>query len=50
MILHDTAPLIETARALATRLRWEARVVQIESNNEERLLICQKPLFKTQLK
>ncbi|KAF9608276.1 hypothetical protein IFM89_008561 [Coptis chinensis] len=50
VILHDTAPLIETARALATRLKWDARVVKIESNNEERLLICQKPLFKTQAK
>ncbi|KAF9618522.1 hypothetical protein IFM89_002217 [Coptis chinensis] len=24
VILHDTAPLIETARALATRLKWDA--------------------------
>ncbi|KAF5181852.1 S-adenosyl-l-methionine-dependent methyltransferases superfamily protein [Thalictrum thalictroides] len=50
VILQDTAPLIEAARALATRLKWEARVVQIASNNEKRLLICQKPLLKTQLR
>lgn len=47
VILHDKAPLIETARALAARLKWDARVVEIESHNEERLLICQKPLLKT---
>ncbi|KAL5705218.1 putative pectin methyltransferase qua2 [Ranunculus cassubicifolius] len=50
VILRDTAPLIEKARAIATRLKWDARVVQIEGNNEEKLLICQKPLFKSQLK
>ncbi|KAF9608275.1 hypothetical protein IFM89_008560 [Coptis chinensis] len=46
VVLHDTASLIETARALATRLKWDARVVEIASNNEERLLVCQKPFFK----
>ncbi|XP_059637937.1 probable pectin methyltransferase QUA2 [Cornus florida] len=48
VILHDSASLIETARALAARLKWEARVVEIESNSEKRLLICQKPFFKRQ--
>ncbi|KDP41393.1 hypothetical protein JCGZ_15800 [Jatropha curcas] len=48
VIIHDTAPLIESARALATRLKWDARVVEIESNSDERLLICQKPFFKRQ--
>ncbi|OVA14224.1 putative S-adenosyl-L-methionine-dependent methyltransferase [Macleaya cordata] len=48
VIFHDTAALITTARALATRLRWEARVIEIESNGEERLLVCQKPFFKRQ--
>ncbi|KAM7514562.1 hypothetical protein LguiA_004145 [Lonicera macranthoides] len=46
VILRDTATLIESARALATRLKWDARVVEIESNGDDRLLICQKPLFK----
>ncbi|XP_065848283.1 probable pectin methyltransferase QUA2 [Euphorbia lathyris] len=48
VIIHDTAPLVESARALATRLKWEARVTEIESNSDERLLICQKPLIKRQ--
>ncbi|XP_057490295.1 probable pectin methyltransferase QUA2 [Actinidia eriantha] len=48
VILRDTASLVEIARALATRLKWDARVVEIESNSNERLLICQKPFFKKQ--
>ncbi|GFZ10064.1 S-adenosyl-L-methionine-dependent methyltransferases superfamily protein [Actinidia rufa] len=48
VILRDTASLLEIARALATRLKWDARVVEIESNSVERLLICQKPFFKKQ--
>ncbi|XP_048226896.1 probable pectin methyltransferase QUA2 isoform X2 [Ricinus communis] len=48
MIIHDTAPLIESARALTARLKWDARVIEIESNSDERLLICQKPFFKKQ--
>lgn len=50
VILHDSVPLIEAARTLATQLKWEARVVEIASNNEERLLVCQKPFFKLQPK
>ncbi|KAM7520774.1 hypothetical protein LguiB_019736 [Lonicera macranthoides] len=46
VILRDTASLIESARGLATRLKWEARVVEIESSSDERLLISQKPFFK----
>ena len=48
VILRDTASLLEIARALATRLKWDARVIKIESNSVERLLICQKPFFKKQ--
>ncbi|KAG5543984.1 hypothetical protein RHGRI_016661 [Rhododendron griersonianum] len=48
VIFRDSASLIEIARALATRLKWDARVVEIESNSNERLLICQKPFFKKQ--
>lgn len=44
--MRDTAALIETARAFATQLRWDARVVETESNSDERLLICQKPFTK----
>ncbi|KAG6698990.1 hypothetical protein I3842_08G047200 [Carya illinoinensis] len=48
VIFRDTAPLIESARALTSRLKWDARVVEMESNSDERLLICQKPFFKRQ--
>ncbi|KAF8411443.1 hypothetical protein HHK36_003993 [Tetracentron sinense] len=50
VILRDTASLIESARALSAQLRWDARVVEIESNSDERLLVCQKPFFKRQQK
>ncbi|XP_076945384.1 putative pectin methyltransferase QUA2 [Bidens hawaiensis] len=46
VILRDTTSLIETARTIATRLKWEARVVEIESNSDEKLLVCQKPFVK----
>ncbi|XP_042492257.1 probable pectin methyltransferase QUA2 [Macadamia integrifolia] len=46
VMFRDMAPLIESARTIATRLKWDARVVEIESNGDERLLVCQKPLFK----
>ncbi|KAL8145606.1 putative pectin methyltransferase QUA2 [Apium graveolens] len=46
VILRDTVSLIETARSLAPLLKWDARVVEIESNSDERLLVCQKPFFK----
>lgn len=50
VIIRDTAPLIESARTTITRLKWDARVVEVESNSDERLLICQKPFFKRQAK
>ncbi|KAJ4952396.1 hypothetical protein NE237_029228 [Protea cynaroides] len=46
VIFRDTVRVIESARTIATRLRWDARVVEIESNSDERLLVCQKPFFK----
>nr|XP_043638949.1 probable pectin methyltransferase QUA2 [Erigeron canadensis] len=46
VILRDTASLIETTRTITARLKWEARVVDIESNSDEKLLVCQKPLIK----
>ncbi|KAJ8772086.1 hypothetical protein K2173_027263 [Erythroxylum novogranatense] len=48
VIIRDTVPLIESARTLTTRFKWEARVVDIDSNSDERLLICQKPFLKKQ--
>uniref|UniRef100_A0A5B7BPP0 Methyltransferase n=1 Tax=Davidia involucrata TaxID=16924 RepID=A0A5B7BPP0_DAVIN len=49
VILRDTASLIESARLLTARLKWEARIVEIETNSNERILICQKPFIKRQL-
>ncbi|KAK4428571.1 putative pectin methyltransferase QUA2 [Sesamum alatum] len=48
VILRDSAPLIEFARSLTTQLKWDARIVEVESNSNERLLICQKPFSKRQ--
>lgn len=48
VVIRDRAPLIELARALATLLKWDARVIEMESSSDERLLICQKPFFKRQ--
>ncbi|XP_006853194.2 probable pectin methyltransferase QUA2 [Amborella trichopoda] len=45
VILRDTTLSIEAGRTLAAQMRWDARVVELE-NNEERLLICQKPFIK----
>ncbi|KAF1865206.1 hypothetical protein Lal_00004580 [Lupinus albus] len=50
IIFRDSAPLIESARAQTTRLKWDARVIEIESDSDQRLLICQKPFFKKQAK
>ncbi|XP_010416801.1 PREDICTED: probable pectin methyltransferase QUA2 isoform X2 [Camelina sativa] len=48
VIIRDTALLVEKARAMITQLKWEARVIEVESSSEQRLLICQKPLTKRQ--
>ncbi|XP_020233659.1 probable pectin methyltransferase QUA2 [Cajanus cajan] len=48
VIIRDTLPLIESVRALTAQLKWDARVIEIESDSDQRLLICQKPFFKRQ--
>ncbi|EOA33524.1 hypothetical protein CARUB_v10019895mg [Capsella rubella] len=48
VIIRDTTLLVEKARALVTQLKWEARVIEVESSSDQRLLICQKPLTKRQ--
>lgn len=48
VILRDSAPLVDLARGVTGRLKWDARVVEIENNSEEALLICQKPSVKRQ--
>ncbi|KAG7590556.1 S-adenosyl-L-methionine-dependent methyltransferase [Arabidopsis suecica] len=48
VIIRDTVQLVESARASVTQLKWEARVIEVESSSEQRLLICQKPFTKRQ--
>ncbi|KAH7652795.1 putative S-adenosyl-L-methionine-dependent methyltransferase protein [Dioscorea alata] len=48
VILHDTAPLIETARLITTQLKWDARMMAADSSSNEKLLVCQKPFFRKQ--
>ncbi|KAM7253285.1 hypothetical protein ACFE04_025903 [Oxalis oulophora] len=48
VIIRDTARLVESARTLTTRLKWDARVIETESSSDERLLVCQKPFFRKQ--
>lgn len=47
VILRDTVPLVELARSHAARLKWDARVIEVESS-DEKLLICQKPFSRRQ--
>ncbi|CAH9066930.1 unnamed protein product [Cuscuta epithymum] len=49
VILRDTIPLVELARDHAARLKWDARVIEIERNSEEKLLVCQKPFIRRQV-
>lgn len=44
-MLRDKTSVIENARAFAAQIHWETRIIEIQSNNNERLLICQKPFF-----
>ncbi|KAJ6818054.1 putative pectin methyltransferase QUA2 [Iris pallida] len=48
VIFRDIASLAEAARSVATQLKWEARIIEIDGNNDEKLLICQKPFFRKQ--
>ncbi|KAJ0960049.1 hypothetical protein J5N97_000164 [Dioscorea zingiberensis] len=48
LILRDTAPLIEEARTTTTQLKWDARMIELESDGDAKLLICQKPFFRRQ--
>ncbi|XP_020581662.1 probable pectin methyltransferase QUA2 [Phalaenopsis equestris] len=46
VIIHDKTPLVEALRPLTTQLKWEARVIELEANKDERLLLCQKPFLR----
>ncbi|KAM7269289.1 hypothetical protein ACFE04_024786 [Oxalis oulophora] len=38
VVLSDNLGTIETARALATQIRWEARVIDLQNGSDQRLL------------
>lgn len=47
MILRDTATLVEAAaRTMMVQLRWDARVVELDSIGKEKLLVSPKPFLK----
>lgn len=46
VIIYDKTPLIEGLRPVAAQLKWEARVVEMEANKDERLLVCQKTFLR----
>ncbi|OAP10961.1 hypothetical protein AXX17_AT2G02480 [Arabidopsis thaliana] len=46
VVLSDKVGVIEMARALAARVRWEARVIDLQDGSDQRLLVCQKPFIK----
>ncbi|KAM0953158.1 putative S-adenosyl-L-methionine-dependent methyltransferase [Dioscorea sansibarensis] len=48
LILHDTTPLIEEARTMTAQLKWDARLIDLESNSDAKLLVCQKPFLRRQ--
>ncbi|XP_019090989.1 PREDICTED: probable methyltransferase PMT4 [Camelina sativa] len=46
VVLSDKLGVIEMARTLAARVRWEARVIDLQDGSDQRLLVCQKPFLK----
>ncbi|TYI46255.1 hypothetical protein E1A91_D13G094000v1 [Gossypium mustelinum] len=46
VVLSDKLGVIELARAHATQIRWDARVIDLQNGSDERLLVCQKPFVK----
>ncbi|KAG0471638.1 hypothetical protein HPP92_016184 [Vanilla planifolia] len=49
VIIRDTTSLVEAVRSVSAQLKWEARLIEIDGNKDEKLLVCQKPFFKKQL-
>ncbi|GMJ04629.1 QUASIMODO2 LIKE 2 [Hibiscus trionum] len=46
VVLSDKLGVIELARAHATQIRWDARVIDLQNGSDQRLLVCQKPFLK----
>ncbi|KAJ0494109.1 putative S-adenosyl-L-methionine-dependent methyltransferase [Helianthus annuus] len=46
VVLSDKLGPIEDARVITTQIRWEARVIDLENDSDQRLLVCQKPFVR----
>ncbi|XP_076953575.1 putative methyltransferase PMT5 [Bidens hawaiensis] len=46
VVLSDDAGSIEKARSIATQIRWEARVIDLENGSDQRILVSQKPFVR----
>eukprot|EP00250_Pteridium_aquilinum_P020778 c24944_g3_i2 orf=528-2675(+) len=46
VLLRDSVELIEEARLAASQMRWEARTIEVDGNEDLRLLVCQKVFWK----
>ncbi|KAK1292885.1 putative methyltransferase PMT5 [Acorus calamus] len=46
VVLRDKAAVIEKVRSIVTQIRWDARVIELQSDSDQRLLVCQKPFLK----
>ncbi|KAI3816635.1 hypothetical protein L1987_16338 [Smallanthus sonchifolius] len=46
VVLSDEVGPIEKARSIATQIRWEARVIDLENGSDQRILVCQKPFVR----
>ncbi|KAJ4959645.1 hypothetical protein NE237_019555 [Protea cynaroides] len=45
-VLCDKVQAIEKTRKLVTQIRWDARVIELQNGDDQRLLVCQKPFLK----
>ncbi|GKA66061.1 probable methyltransferase PMT5 [Tanacetum coccineum] len=45
VVLSDEVESIEKARMIATQIRWEARVIDLETGSDQRIVVCQKPFI-----
>jgi hypothetical protein len=46
VLLRDEVQLIEDARVAATQIRWDARIIEVAGESNQRLLVCQKTFWK----
>lgn len=46
VIIIDKTGLIEKARHLATQVRFEARVIDLQNGSDQRILLCQKQFLR----